>query len=267
MSLPRHGRRALLSGLLAAVALCVAAPAVARRRDESAPAPRPAAKHRSAKAQVPVAPPLIVIDPGHGGQDPGAIGVTGLREKTVTLAAALELKRMLEAGGRYRVRLTRDDDTTVELSQRVAFARAQGASLLISLHADSASRNHAAHGASVYIRATNAPPRRVRARPRDIARALANEPRSRDPSSRLQAALLQSLSDDVALTPAPSREAHLYVLATGIPSVLLEMGFLSNRRDEAAMRNPAHRRVIAEAVVEAVDAYFARLRANPERRT
>lgn len=236
--------------------MLLAGPAAARPRKKTRPAP----------ART-VTPPLIVIDPGHGGEDPGAIGVSGTMEKTITLATALELQHQLEAGRRYRVLLTRGSDTTVELAQRVTFARARGASLLISLHADSARHNPHAHGASVYVRAGAAPARRVGSRPGEIARALAGEPPSREPSRRFQAALLHSLGDDIALTPAPSRAARLYVLASGIPSVLLEMGFLSNRHDETALRDPSHRRIIARAVVEAVDAYFARLRANPERRT
>ena len=94
--------------------------------------------------------PLIVIDPGHGGRDPGAIGTAGTLEKTVTLAAAQELRRQLEATGRYRVALTRTGDRTVSLAQRLAFARSHEADLLIAIHAD-ASRNHRARGASVYV--------------------------------------------------------------------------------------------------------------------
>ena len=262
MSFRPTGRRVLLGGLLAAVGLALAVPARAARRRPAKSKPPPASAPKPA-----LSTPLIVGDPGHGGEDPGAVGVSGTREKTVTLAAALELKSRLEATGRYRVRLTRSSDTTLELADRVSIARSSGAALLISLHADSAERNRRAHGASVYGRAGAAPARRVRPRPREIAQALAGDPPARDSSRRLQAALLRSLGDDVALTPAPARAAHLYVLASGIPSVLLEMGFLSNRRDEAALRSPAHRRVIAQAVVEAVDAYFARLRASPERRT
>lgn len=262
MSSSPPGRRLLLGGLLG----LIAGPAAAKAR-KAKPAQAKPAKTKPAPSARRAPSPLVVIDPGHGGQDPGAIGLAGTMEKTVTLATALELQRQLEAHGRYRVRLTRTSDTSVELSRRLAFARAQGASLLISLHADSANHNPRAHGASVYIRSGAAPARRVGTRPREIARALAGAPPSHEPSRRFQADLLDSLGDDIALTPAPSRAAHLYVLASGIPSVLLEMGFLSNRHDEAALRDPAHRRVIARAVVEAVDAYFARLRATPDRQT
>jgi N-acetylmuramoyl-L-alanine amidase len=79
--------------------------------------------------------PLIVIDPGHGGRDPGAIGTTGTLEKTVTLAAAQELRRQLEATGRYRVTLTRTGDRTVSLAQRLTFARSHEADPMIAIHA------------------------------------------------------------------------------------------------------------------------------------
>src|SRR5690606_7723203 len=91
----------------------------------------------------------IVVDAGHGGRDPGAIGATGTREKDVVLDAALKLRDALESRGQYRVALTRDSDRYVELEDRVRFARAQHADLFISIHADSHA-NREASGASVY---------------------------------------------------------------------------------------------------------------------
>src|SRR5580698_1189846 len=81
-------------------------------------------------------PPLVMLDPGHGGKDPGAIGVSGTYEKHVSLATALELKRQLEAGGHYRVELTRLRDVFIPLEERVAKAQARGATLFVSMHAD-----------------------------------------------------------------------------------------------------------------------------------
>src|SRR5215213_7421723 len=81
-------------------------------------------------------PPLVMLDPGHGGKDPGAIGVSGTYEKHVALASALELKRQLEGGGRYRVELTRTRDSFIPLDDRVARAQARGAALFVSMHAD-----------------------------------------------------------------------------------------------------------------------------------
>ena len=99
--------------------------------------------------------PLVMLDPGHGGKDPGAIGVSGTYEKHVSLAAALELKRQLEASGHYRVALTRVRDAFVPLDDRVAKAQAHGAALFVSMHADALS-DHSVRGASVYTLANTA---------------------------------------------------------------------------------------------------------------
>ena len=96
-----------------------------------------------------------MLDPGHGGKDPGAIGISGTYEKQVALATAFELKRQLEAGGRYRVELTRARDVFMPLDDRVAKAQAHGAALFVSMHADALS-DHAVRGASVYTLANTA---------------------------------------------------------------------------------------------------------------
>src|ERR1700712_2315215 len=100
-------------------------------------------------------PPLVMLDPGHGGKDPGAIGVSGTYEKHISLAAAQELKRQLEASGRYRVELTRTRDVFVPLDERVSRAQSKGASLFVSMHAD-ALRDPGVRGASVYTLANSA---------------------------------------------------------------------------------------------------------------
>ena len=96
-----------------------------------------------------------MLDPGHGGKDPGAIGVSGTYEKQVSLATALELKRQLEAGGRYRVELTRAKDVFIPLDGRVERAQQHGAALFVSMHADALS-DHSVRGASVYTLAQTA---------------------------------------------------------------------------------------------------------------
>ena len=116
---------------------------------------RPADPHQTAirtcpDADEPADRPLVVIDAGHGGRDPGAIGVSGMMEKTITLDTAKELRSTLEMTGRYRVELTRTRDRTVSLAERLAFARKHDADLLIAIHAD-ASRDRRARGASVYV--------------------------------------------------------------------------------------------------------------------
>ena len=231
-------------------------------------APRRAATRHAAKPQhhhvAAADKPLIVIDPGHGGRDPGAIGASGTLEKKVTLATALELKRQLLATGRYRVALTRTSDKFVSLAGRVAFARQHDASLFIAIHADS-SKNHKAHGASVYTRSDQSGgTRRVAATPGNST-AIASTIAKSDPapiagSASLQDTLIDNLQDDIRMVVEPSRQARFYVLrARRIPSVLLEMGFLSNRRDEALLKRSKHRNVIARSLRDAINDYFDHL--------
>ena len=211
--------------------------------------------------------PLIVIDPGHGGSDPGAIGVTGTEEKTITLATAQELQHTLSRSGRYRIALTRTGDRSVSLAERLAFARKHDADLLIAIHAD-ASRDHRARGASVYI-SSNDVTTQFAADTRSagmMARAMAG-PEPEPGSAWLQYTMIDQLTDDVRMTDSPARHAHLYVLASHkIPSVLLEMGFLSNRRDESLLRQAAHRHVLVQAISDAIDDYFAAFK-EPASRT
>ena len=221
-------------------------------------------------------PPLVVLDPGNGGKDPGAIGVAGTYEKQVALATAFELKRQLEAGGRYRVELTRSRDVFVPLDDRVAKAQGHGASLFVSMHADALS-DHSVRGASVYTLANNASDAQTAAlalrensadrfigptwrdTPPEVARILASLVRqeTRVGSSRLAHSMVGSLDRDLPLLQNPERHAGFVVLkAADIPSVLVEMGFMSNPADEAELRRPRHRAVVADAMRRAVDAYF-----------
>ena len=221
--------------------------------------------------------PLVMLDPGHGGKDPGAIGVSGTYEKQVALAAAFELKRQLEAGGRYRVALTRARDVFVPLDDRVANAQAHGAALFVSMHADALS-DHAVRGASVYTLANTASDAQTAAlaqrensvdrfagsnwhnAPPEVSRILASLVRqeTRIGSGRLSRSLAGYLDQDLPMLPNPERHAGFVVLkAVDIPSVLVEMGFMSNRNDEAELRRPEHRARVAEAMKRAVEAYFA----------
>jgi N-acetylmuramoyl-L-alanine amidase len=223
--------------------------------------------------------PLVVLDPGHGGKDPGAIGVSGTYEKHVALAAAGELRRQLEATGRFRVELTRTRDVFIPLTQRVAFAQNRGASLFVSMHAD-ALDDHAVRGASVYTLAgaasdlqSAALARRENAAdrfagpqfhdlPPDVSRILVSLVRqeTRLGSARAQHSVVAALRRDVPLLQNPARHAGFVVLkAADIPSVLVEMGFMSNRQDEAALRQPEHRVKVAAAMKRAVEAYFAQV--------
>lgn len=208
-----------------------------------------------------------MIDPGHGGRDSGAVGASGTLEKKITLVTALELKRLLEATGRYRVALTRTRDVFVSLAARVAFARSHKASLFIAIHAN-ASRDRGAHGATVYVRSGQEDGdkvTRLAAGPGSaagIADALAGpKPQPRPDSAWLQYAMIDHLDDDIRMIAQPARQANFYVLGIqGIPSVLLELGFLSNRHDEALLKKAKYRLVLARAIRDAIEDYFGQLK-------
>jgi N-acetylmuramoyl-L-alanine amidase len=267
------GHGALASFLLPAWWRAGAAPAAARGTTRVPPTRAPSGS--AAKGAAPRR--LIVLDPGHGGKDPGAIGISGTYEKSVALATAHELRRQLEASGHYRVDMTRARDIFIPLEDRVAFAEDRGAALFVSMHAD-ALIDHDVRGASVYTLAPAASdPQTARLAEREnsadrfagaeyhavspvVARILASLVRreTRIGSVRLARDLVGQLDHDVPLLPNPARHAGFLVLkAADIPSVLIEMGFLSNPRDEAALRRAEYRARVAAAMKRAVDAYFA----------
>ncbi|WP_308219904.1 N-acetylmuramoyl-L-alanine amidase family protein [Roseomonas populi] len=228
-------------------------------------------------AQGQAAPrPVVVLDPGHGGKDPGTIGATGTYEKRIVLAAAQEMKRRLEAGGRCRVLLTRSRDTFVPLAGRVDFARRNRAVLFVSIHADSAP---GARGASVYTLSETASDalsaalaRRENAAdsagglnlppvPADVQRILLSLVRqeTRQGSARLAGMAVSALRPRVPLLPNTHRQAAFAVLKSpDVPSMLVEIGFLSDRRDEAQLKRPEHRAVVATALAGAVEDYLER---------
>jgi N-acetylmuramoyl-L-alanine amidase len=224
--------------------------------------------------------PLVVLDPGHGGRDPGAIGRRGTQEKRVTLAAALELKRRLERSGRCRVVLTRARDIFLPLGARVDLARRREAALFLSLHADSAP---GARGASVYTLAETASDafaaalaqRENRADlagglalpsvPPEVQRILLSLMRreTRSGSERIARLTVAALSGEVPLLPNTHRRAGFVVLkAPDVPAALVEMGFLSHPADEAALNQPAHRAKVTAALAEAVGDFLAARRAG-----
>jgi N-acetylmuramoyl-L-alanine amidase len=218
-----------------------------------------------------------MLDPGHGGRDPGAIGFSGTYEKHISLATAYQLQHLLEASGRYRVLMTRRSDRFVPLESRVAIAQEHGASLFVSMHAD-ALRDHDVRGASVYTLSGSASDaqtaqlavtensadryegRAFHGYPPEIARILSSLVRreTRVDSVRLANTMVSHLDQNVQMLKNPERHAGFVVLKSAdIPSVLVEMGFMSNPRDEAELRRPQHRLQVAQAMRNAVDAYFA----------
>jgi N-acetylmuramoyl-L-alanine amidase len=240
------------------------------------PARQSPARSVESSARKP-APPLVVLDPGHGGKDPGAIGLSGTYEKQISLATAFELRGLLEASGRYRVVLTRNRDRFIRLEDRVAIAHAASADLFVSMHADALS-DHAVRGASVYTLSdtasdaqTAALARRENAADRfagtyadgvtpEVARILASLVRqeTRLGSARMARSVVGSFGGALPVLQNPSRHASFAVLqAADIPSVLVEMGFMSNPLDEADLRHPEHRTRVAQAMRRAIENWFA----------
>lgn len=261
-------RRALLAGAVTAWAL------------DARAEPR---GHRLAHPHVHrnVAPPapLVMLDPGHGGKDPGAIGYAGTYEKHIAIAAATELQTRLIRSGRYRCLLTRDTDRFIPLEDRVAIAQGRAASLFVSMHADAIASSHAVRGASVYTLSDTASdvqtaqlamrensadrfagPHFQTTSP-EVQRILASLVRqeTRAGSTHMAQDVVASLRPQIGLLPNPARHAAFVVLkAPDIPSVLVEMGFMSNPQDEALLKTAAHRARITAAMQLAIDGFFAR---------
>jgi N-acetylmuramoyl-L-alanine amidase len=221
--------------------------------------------------------PLVVIDPGHGGIDSGAAGKGGTFEKDIVLLVARELREKIWSSGRYRVLLTRGADYYVALRQRFELARSAGADVFISLHADS-SPFRAARGLSVYTLSLQASDEEAAALARRENRSdvvagvdMSNnsdrvagilidlaQRQSLHQANRLAAMLVSELKRRVEVVPRPQRAAGFAVLkAPDVPSVLIEMGHLSNEKEEHQLRDPAHRRRLAEGVLHGIDRYFA----------
>ncbi len=224
--------------------------------------------------------PVVVLDPGHGGGDPGAIGPGGTQEKRITLQLAIELRRQLLAGGRCRVVMTRARDVFVPLARRVQVARDREAALLLSLHADAAPPDHAAtlRGASVYTLSERASDALAAALARrenladragglrlpsvspEVQRILLSLMRreTQAASGRLARLAVDAMEGDIHMLNQPLRQAGFVVLkAPDVPAALIESGFLSHRRDEALLNQPAHRARLARALAGAVNAYLA----------
>ena len=214
---------------------------------------------------------VVVIDPGHGGHDPGALGAQGY-EKDVNLAAALALKERLEHSSKYRVVLTREDDTYVPLEQRVRVAQRSGADLFISLHSDSGP-DASLRGASVYTLSEKASNRAARFVSRDdwFMKASLTGDRgvsdilfdltqraTKNRSAAFAQTLVARIEGKAPLLRRSQRDAGFMVLlAPDVPAVLLEMGFLTNADDEQFLRDPAQRGRLMTAVGDSIDDYFA----------
>jgi N-acetylmuramoyl-L-alanine amidase len=222
--------------------------------------------------------PLVVIDAGHGGHDPGALGPNGLREKDVTLRIAQAIKDELLRSGRVRVALTRGDDRYLILQERYGVARKLGADLFISIHCDSVGEGNAT-GASVYTLsevASDKQAARLAARENksdiiagvDLADAAADvtsilidltQRETMNSSAQFARLLGREASPLMPFKPNFHRMASLMVLkAPDVPSILFETGYISNPTDAAFISSADGRGRIAQGVRRAVEAYFAR---------
>lgn len=222
--------------------------------------------------------PLVVIDPGHGGHDPGASGA-GLREKTLVLGLARTLRDRLLAEGGIRVAMTRDDDRYLALAERVQIVRALGADLFLSIHADSAGDREGVSGASIYTlseRASSEAAARFAERENRADRLngieLSGESETINAilvelAQRRTSAESESFADLIVregegvleFHPEPRRSAALAVLrAPDVPSVLFESGFITNEGDARRLSSPAGQRAFAEAMARAIRVQLAR---------
>ena len=219
---------------------------------------------------------IIVLDPGHGGVDPGAIGIKGTYEKKIVLMAAKSIKKILAKSGRYNVILTRKSDRFIPLRKRVAIARRAKADLFISLHADSI-KNGAVRGATVYTLSENASDREAaqlaeRENKSDLIVGIDLDAESQEvtdilidlvqretmnQSAVFADAIVQEITKKIKTHRRPHKFAGFAVLkALDIPSILLEMGYLSNIEDETLLNTDAFQKKLGRAILLGLDRYF-----------
>lgn len=227
--------------------------------------------------------PLIIIDPGHGGQDPGALGGKGIYEKNIVLALAKDLRRELEKNGQYRVLMTRESDVFIRLRDRVKFARKHNGDLFVSIHADSIHKPNV-RGTSVYTiskKASDAQTAKLAEKENQVDLMGGYDMVVEDEqvafilgdflmtdtmnqSKFFANTLVKKLrSHKIRTLQTPHRYAGFAVLkAPDIPSILIEAGFVSNREEARLLSQPSHRRKLAKAIHDGIDAYFAYVRNN-----
>lgn len=246
-----------------------------------------AAKRKSAKQAAPPpvftpkpksqkrGKPIIVLDAGHGGVDPGAHGAKA-REKDVTLTFTRELAKQLRSTGRYKVYLTRNRDIYIPLRQRVNIARKHNADLFVSIHADAIKRK-SVRGMSIYTLSETASDKEAAAlarkenqsdiiagidfadQPAEVADILIDlaQRETKNLSVKFANLVVENARGKTRLLERTHRFAGFRVLkAPDVPSVLIELGFLTNRSDEKQLLNSKWRRGVAGAVVNSIDAFF-----------
>ncbi|MDD5440425.1 MAG: N-acetylmuramoyl-L-alanine amidase [Candidatus Omnitrophica bacterium] len=220
----------------------------------------------------------VVIDPGHGGKDPGALGRYGIREKNLVLDIGKRLKDDLERDGQFKVSMTRADDTFISLKERPRVANRARADLFISIHSN-ASKSRNAKGFEVYYLSdaaddnaraleaaenesllydtgstAGAPPDAVEATLWDMALA-----ENRVESRELADYVCDASKDGLCTKTRGSKSANFYVLkGTHMPSILIEVGFVSNRSEAENLNDPNYRQRIAAAIGDGIRAYKAK---------
>ncbi|MEP2869809.1 N-acetylmuramoyl-L-alanine amidase [Parvibaculum sp.] len=244
----------------------------------------PAAPALANIAAVPVSPPaerldrrrVVVIDAGHGGVDPGTHGRSGVQEKEVVLAFAKQLGDELRASGRYEVHLTRESDIFIPLRERVAIARRHKADLFISVHADALQKS-SVRGMSIYTLSETSSDKEAAALARkenqsDVIAGLDLEGESpevtgilidlaqretKNYSSRFARTVVDYASQKTrTLDPAHRFAGFVVLKAPDVPSVLIELGFLTNPEDEKQLTSPAWRATMAKTLSRSIDRYF-----------
>lgn len=227
--------------------------------------------------------PLVVLDAGHGGRDPGSIGRDAeggeVLEKDIVLALTLALRDALLEGGGIRVALTRDDDTIVTLGQRPEMARQLGADLFLSIHADSAGERDDVAGASVYTLSNEASSEAaarfaerenaadrlngiaIEGQSEEVSAILVelSQQRTQEEATEFAGLILREGGGSLTFHPQPRRSAALAVLrAPDVPGVLFESGFVTNEADRSRLMTEEGRRAYAEVLAQAIRVYFAR---------
>lgn len=228
--------------------------------------------------------PVVMIDPGHGGVDPGAVGQGNILEKDLTLAVARRLKARLAASGRYDVKMTRSSDVFVSLDQRVKLSRDSGAGLFISLHADSIEQEELAHtvsGATVYTLSERASDAQSQAKADkenaadliaglnvtdgeesdDVMNILLDlmKRETANFSADFSRTLVGQMKRAVSMSRLPRRSAAFKVLKQShAPSVLIELGYVSNVEEAQQLASPAWQDRVSRAIATAVESYFSK---------
>lgn len=223
--------------------------------------------------------PVIMLDPGHGGIDTGTRAATGEQEKDIVLDVAKRLRARLESLGKYRVLMTRSDDTYVPLDERVRMARDANASLFVSIHADSLPHKEGdAQGATVYTLSNKASDPEaalladkenradviagvdLKSEPDDVAGILIDlaQRETKTFSMQLAHTLVADMKGVARLHKEPIKSAGFRVLrAPDVPSVLVELGYVSNREDLQSLMSNSWRDRTADAICKAIDAYLS----------